>query len=527
MDWNSLRWRLPFSYAMIALVTTMVLAAMLLLALHHYYLEQERRYLLGNAHTIGIAMQLVDRYDLPAEDVQAQVKTFSFFTQTRVRLLDAVGNKIADSGSPLEQLALRVRYGDQDKRNSPVPPTPAEAGPIGTPMEEEGGLALWLLGNFSNRPDVPAGGTAPGEQVLSFSAAGSFYGFDLGDIEVSAVRRSAEILIAPIRNEAGDVLGYVELSEGPAYGQNIIRSVARGLVIAAAVAIVLAAGMGWLISRRISAPVVTLAETTLRMTRGDLSARAEVDRRDEIGVLAQAFNEMAARMEETINTLRTFVSDAAHELHTPLTALHTDLELAALDPDPLQRTAHLERAIEQLRRFEGLTANLLDLSRLEAGLHEERHPVDVSAVLAGLSEVYASRAEQADLTLQLDLPGTALLVQGHDLSLRQAVGNLLDNAIKFTPPGGQVTLSLYEAGPWVVISIQDTGIGIPDEDLPHLFRRFHRGRNAATYPGSGLGLAITESIIQSHNGTIEVKSGEEGTCFRIFIEQSHPQDKES
>jgi signal transduction histidine kinase len=236
---------------------------------------------------------------------------------------------------------------------------------------------------------------------------------------------------------------------------------------------------------------------------------------------------MAARMEETINTLRTFVSDAAHELHTPLTALHTDLELAALDPDPLQRTAHLERAIEQLRRFEGLTANLLDLSRLEAGLHEERHPVDVSAVLAGLSEVYASRAEQADLTLQLDLPGTALLVQGHDLSLRQAVGNLLDNAIKFTPPGGQVTLSLYEADPWVVISVQDTGIGIPEEDLPHLFRRFHRGRNAATYPGSGLGLAITESIIQSHNGTIEVKSGEEGTCFRIFIEQSHPQDKES
>jgi len=171
-----------------------------------------------------------------------------------------------------------------------------------------------------------------------------------------------------------------------------------------------------------------------------------------------------------------------------------------------------------MRRLEGLTANLLDLSRLEAGIQEERRPVDVSLLLVGLSEVYASRAEQAGSTLQLELPGAPMMVQGYDVSLRQAVGNLLDNAIKFTPPGGQIQLSLYQDDGRVVISVKDTGIGIPGEDLPHLFRRFHRGRNAASYLGSGLGLAITQSIIQAHGGTIEVRSSGDGTCFRILLE---------
>jgi hypothetical protein len=110
---NSLRWRLPLSYVVIALVTALVLAGVLLLVLNSYYLQQERRYLVGNASTIGIALQLTDRYDLPPEAVQAQVEAFSLFTQTRVRLLDAHGNTVADSGSPIEQHSLTLRYEDQ------------------------------------------------------------------------------------------------------------------------------------------------------------------------------------------------------------------------------------------------------------------------------------------------------------------------------------------------------------------------------------------------------------------------------
>jgi signal transduction histidine kinase len=488
---NSLRWRLPFSYALIALIAALSLAGVLLLALHSSYQEQERRYLLGNARTISSAMQLADKYHVPPEAVQAQIETFSFITQTRVRLLDAQRTMVADSGLPIQQ-ALTLRYDEQDNGDNPV----------------------WLLGAFFGgiRDTAPA----PEQKVvLSIPAAGGLYGFDLDDRATPVVRRSAQRLTAPIVDAQGAVLGYVELSEGPAYGQDIILRVAWELLTAASVAVVLAAGLGGLISRRISAPVVALAETTLQMTRGDLSARAVVDRRDELGVLAHAFNQMAARMEVTITTLRIFVSDAAHELHTPLTALRTDLELAA--DDPVQRAAHLERALEQMRRLEGLTANLLNLSRLEAGMPEERHPVDVSRVIAELSEVYASRAEQAGAMFQLELPDARMIIQGYEVSLHQAVGNLLDNAIKFTPAGGQVHVSLYQHDGWLMIVVKDSGIGIPAEDLPHLFRRFHRGRNAAAYPGSGLGLAITHSIIQAHGGMIEVQSSGEGTCVRILL----------
>jgi len=524
---NSLRWRLPLSYALIALVTGLALAGMLLLALHGYYQEQERRYLLGNARTIGVALRLAESHRLPAEAVQAQIKTFSFFTQTRVRLLDAEGNMVADSGSPDEQHALTLRY-DEDSSGDELAAEqdwsfsasgPAEAGSDAAQAEERSGPD-WLPGDFFSSGPAPEGEEYPalapdGEVSLSFPAAGSFYGIDLGQTAVPATR-STEILTVPVPGESGAALGYVELSEGPAYGRDIIFSVAWWLAIAASAAILLAGGMGWLISRRISTPMIALAETTTQMTSGDLSARADVDRRDEIGVLAHAFNKMAARIEETIHVLRAFVSDAAHEMHTPLTVLHTDLELAVDDPDPVQRAAHLERALEKMRRLERLSANLLDLSRIEAGIHEERRLINLSVMLAGLGEVYASRAEQAGSELQIDLPDTPLVVQGYDLSLRQAVGNLLDNAIKFTPPGGQVNLGLCQDGPWIVISVMDTGIGIPTEDLPHLFRRFHRGRNSASYPGNGLGLAITQSIVQAHGGTIEVESSEEGTSFRML-----------
>jgi two-component system OmpR family sensor kinase len=359
---------------------------------------------------------------------------------------------------------------------------------------------------------------ASADNTVRFPAASSFYGSDTGGIDASAIRRSTQRVRVAIPDDAGNVLGYVEMSEGPAFGEAIVDNVARGLVIAASAAVLLAGAIGWLVSRRISAPLVELAGATTQMAQGNLSARAEVNRHDEIGALAHAFNEMAAQIETTIHSLRVFVSDAAHELHTPLTALHTDLELAAVDPDPAQRIAHLERALEQMRRFEILTANLLDLSRLDAGIQEERRPVDLRGLMAGLSEVYASRAEQAGSTLQIELPAAPVMVQGYDMALRQAVGNLLDNAIKFTPAGGLVELKLYQDDSRVVVSVKDSGIGIPDEDLPNLFQRFHRGRNAASYPGSGLGLAITQSIIHAHQGTIEAQSGQQGTWFRVLLE---------
>ena len=543
---NSLRWRLPLSYVVIALVTALVVTSVLLLVLNSYYLQQERRYLVGNASTIGIALQLSDRYDLPTEAVQAQVDTFSMFTQTRVRLLDAQGNTVADSGSPVEQHALTLRYEEQGNGNAPAsgddPPFsgsgPAEIGQNGDSAEESG--SGWWPGNWFGSGPAPEGegisgptpdgvdisaSVADGEVVLNFPAAGSFYGFYLDRSTAPAARRSAEILTAPIPDESGAVIGYVELSEGAAYGREIIRSVAWGLGLASSAGVVLAAVMGWVISRRISVPILKLAETTTRMAGGELSTRADLDRSDEIGLLARSFNMMAGRIEETITTLRRFASDASHELFTPITALRGNLELAIAEP---RNTTYLTEAVKQLDRLESLSSSLLDLSRLESQADRpDWSQVDLGAIVARIVEPFAAQAEQADLTLDLDIGSGFYPIRADEAQIEQLFGNLVNNALKFTPPGGEVRVALHAEAGFARIVVGDTGIGIPAEDLPNLFERFHRGRNASSYAGNGLGLAIAKAIVKHHSGEIWAEHAGKGTRFIVRLPlnrdlQRHP-----
>lgn len=269
--------------------------------------------------------------------------------------------------------------------------------------------------------------------------------------------------------------------------------------------------VGWLLSRRISRPVVALTRATRAMAAGDLGVRVSVRRRGEIGTLAAAFNRMAARVEETIVTLRRFVSDAAHEINTPLTALRTSLELAPADE-------HVSQALTQVERLEALTEGLLDLSRIEANAQAEGYvPVDLVPLAEQVSELYASRAEQAGLTFDLALPESPVTVLGDGAQLQRALGNLLDNAVKFTPQGGAVSFELGCDGEWAELRIEDTGIGIPEDDLPQIFSRFHRGRNTATYPGSGLGLAIVKAITEGHGGAVSAQNTARGALFTVRL----------
>ncbi len=331
-------------------------------------------------------------------------------------------------------------------------------------------------------------------------------------------RRSNQIVRQPIAGQDGQPLGTLQLSNGPAYGLDIVESVVRGWAIASAVAVGLAALAGWLISRSVSGPVLALAAVTARMADGDLAARADSGREDEPGQLASSFNQMAGRVEGTVTALRRFVGDAAHELHTPLTALNTDLELAATEADPTTRAALIERAQGQVARLEALTSSLLDLSRLEAGTAKgERARVDLVALVRQASEAYASRAEQAGLDFHLDLPATPVTVPGDAAQLGRALGNLLDNACKFTPEGGEIALTLRCGESWAEVTVQDTGIGIPADDLGQLFGRFHRARNAAEYPGSGLGLAIVKAVVEAHGGEVRAEDTGRGAHFALRL----------
>jgi signal transduction histidine kinase len=216
-----------------------------------------------------------------------------------------------------------------------------------------------------------------------------------------------------------------------------------------------------------------------------------------------------------VATLRNFVADAAHEMNTPLTALRTNLELASRSgtDDPL-----LTGAMEQAARLERLNDDLVQLSRLEGGIGLERtEPVDLERQIGRWAESYAAQAEQAGLHFELTMPGRPLIIDGDPDLLARATNNLVDNAIKFTPQDGRVALTLDGDDAWACIAVADTGIGIHEADLKLVSGRFHRGRNAAEYPGSGLGLAISHSIVEAHDGLMEIASrpGETRVTIRL------------
>ncbi|MBL8079326.1 MAG: HAMP domain-containing histidine kinase [Anaerolineales bacterium] len=506
MKFNSIRLRLAFSYAAIALLATVSLGLVLYTVLREYYDNQEARYLQESAMRVGIVASELMEKNVPVPLIQDQATSWSFFLQARVRIEDASGRVIADSGVPNNQQLILYTSGTPSRVSVPFSET--------VPMVPPGSFSIHIV----QKQSVPVG---EGEQVKDFvvfgrEAAGvtvampaddSMYGlFRAGDAGV-LVRRSSQAVAQRIINERGVVLGALILSDGPAYGDEILHNVMNGLVVAGVIAVLLAAFAGWFFSNRITSPVVALTQITSRMAAGDLTARANVRGNDEMGMLGLSFNEMASRVEEVVGTLRSFAADAAHELHTPLTALQTNLELAREEKNASNRTLYLSRAQEQSQRLETLVSSLLDLSRIESAEVKSRfEQVDISKIIHEVAEQFASRAEQSNRIFRMEMVEGELETFGDAMQLRQVFVNLFENAIKFTQPNDVISISAAWVEGKIKIKISDTGIGIPTEDLPNMFRRFHRGRNVSELSGNGLGLAIVKAIIQRHGGDVQVAS---------------------
>lgn len=497
---RSLRWQLPASYAGIALLAVVSLGLALLGTLYSFYREQELAYLRNNAVVIAeeIAPLLVaDEQALLA----SQVAGFSFLTQTRIEVLGASGdNVLADSGeSGTFVPAISVGLADDL---------------LGSFVEEETVIVV------EEQRRTESGGIS-NQRVMTRTSRlptqGALYGFNLGQSPTAVTERSNLAVETAIMSEPGVTLGIVRLSQGPAVGRGILRSVAAGWAIAGVVAILLAMLAGWLVSRRLTRPLLALTAVTGRMAAGDLGARAEVNSANEVGQLGNAFNNMAAQVESTVQSLRQFTADAAHELHTPLTALQTDLQLLETGEDTTQQQ-RVARAQQQAERLQILADSLLQLSRLEAAIEDdEQRLLDLTELIQMTGELVASQAEQASLSFTMHLPDKPLLIRGNGAQLQSALLNVLDNSVKFTPSSGEIVVGLSGEGDTAVVTIRDTGIGIPPEDMPQLFRRFHRGRNTAEYAGSGLGLAITEQIIAQHHGRVIVNSGQQGTEVKMIL----------
>jgi len=308
-----------------------------------------------------------------------------------------------------------------------------------------------------------------------------------------------------------------------------INQIRSAIVGAGLLALAAAVIFGVVAARRVTAPIHRLRGVAGRVAMGQIDERATASGVLEVDELAAQFNVMADRLAGTLrmleadrDRLREFVADVSHELRTPIAALRVYTELLRDgDVDEATRAEFLERSTEQIGRLEWLSTNLLDLSRIDAGIFpldmrtwDIRDPIQ--AVVQALSEVAVTR----HIGLESSVPTTPVELRFDRERIIQLLTNLVGNSLKFTARDGSVSVRLVEEGEAVTIEVRDTGPGIPPDELPRVFDRFYRGTNTgdARASGSGLGLAIVRSIVEMHDGEIGVSSVVgEGTVFSVSL----------
>ncbi len=517
---HSIRWRLIASYVVLSLLTVSIVGVVATEIVRRYIQEREVEKLQANAQSLAQELQPLMWVNAPTAQIHSLTKAASFLGDVRIRVLDSEGFILADSGRPASREELVLIY------------PPEGSGRFFSQNDVWFNLILPVMDQHLNINDfdriffenLPQGttfqfvqrSTGPWGGRISFEmpAVGDSILPTEASPEVLDTSRSGIVVREPI-GASKALLGYVELSAGQDYGSAALVTTRRAFLLAGAGATLLAVVIGLVISQRLTSPLQELQETARLMGSGDLSARAEYRRSDEIGDLAAQFNLMADQLQENFaqvakerDTLRRFISDASHELRTPVTALKNFLTLIqgpAAQDLPAQ-TEFLAESQIQIERLEWITRNLLDLSRLDAGLVEldfSNH--DLGALITSAAAPFKSRAEAKGITLETHLPDPPIDLWCDAPRLELVLSNLLDNALKFTPPGGKISVAVSSSTDITQIWVADTGTGIHPDEIPHIFDRFYRGRQY-TEQGSGLGLAIAKSLVEAQGGEILVES---------------------
>ena len=329
------------------------------------------------------------------------------------------------------------------------------------------------------------------------------------------------ILTLPV-NEAGRVVNLVRVGMSL---ENMYKTRRRFLLIMAAVlpfGLLLAGGGGWLLARRALKPVDRMTRTAQRISGEHLDERLqETGSDDELDRLAKTLNDMLGRLNSSFHQMRQFSADASHELQTPLTILKGEMEVALRSkrsPEEYQRI--LASGLEEIDRINHLVDGLLLLARADAGvLRLDLQSVALEALLEQIVEQMQVVANAHSIRLHISAT-EPVSVKADREQLRRLLLNLVDNAIKYTPSGGSVTLSLQTDSNWASVMINDTGIGLSADEQQRIFNRFHRSTEtrARDERGVGLGLSIALSIAEAHGGRIDVKSAPgRGSTFTLRI----------
>lgn len=342
---------------------------------------------------------------------------------------------------------------------------------------------------------------------------------------------SLDLALIPLRAERGAQTGEFRVlivAEPSGTPRRPLAAIAAQLSKAALVGFLVSLAVALLLARSITRPLLSLTRATRALARGDYSQRVQVRGDDEVAQLGHSFNQMAREIEQIRRRERDVLANISHDLKTPLTSIQGFAGALIDGTCPPEEYPTAARIIyDEAERMNHLVGDVLQLSRLEAGeLILSLGPVDLHELLTQSARRFAGTAEQAGVLLRVETPADGpLRILGDRGRLEQVLGNLLDNALRYTPSGGRIDLvggPIEEEGrPMVRLLVRDTGRGIPADDLPRIFERFYqadKSRVAGRGGGSGLGLAIVRELIARQNGTIRAESIQgAGTAITILL----------
>ena len=514
--------RMALSFALTSLMTVLILVCVIMVVWGSAFSEYTR------ANVIDLAKltseKLADSYEQDGEwtvdTLYAIAQSSSISDDIGLQVLDAEGTILYGDTWPVASVAADVKKSEAE----PVPDTGSA---------EEGSVVATDQGSAGQAAATSAEGSATAAEKDEPKIK-----FDRHGLISTAPTDEEGAITEPITTSDGKVVGKVRLwvlgsdvlltKTDTAFREKTIDA----MFLAAAIAVAISVMIGLFVSRMLTSPIRRITGTAKQIRDGDLSARTNMRGDDEIDQLGETFDEMATSLEKDLKHERRLTSDVAHELRTPLMAMLATVEAMQDGVYPTDNE-HLETVASETRRLARLVQQMLDLSRMEnhtAPMNIEA--VDMVELVRGIVNAQEPLFHERDLRLRFadETQGKMPFIKVDPDMITQCVINLMSNAMRYTPEGGWVIVTVGLDRKHLTISVSDTGIGIAKEDLSRIFGRFWRAdaSRAREAGGLGVGLAVTKQIVERHHGFISVESElEKGTTFTIHLPREQQQQPSS
>ena len=514
--------RMALSFALTSLMTVLILVCVIMVVWGSAFSEYTR------ANVIDLAKltseKLADSYEQDGEwtvdTLYAIAQSSSISDDIGLQVLDAEGTILYDDTWPVASVAADVKKSEAE----PVPDTGSAEG---------GSVVATDQGSAGQAAATSAEGSATAAEKDEPKIK-----FDRHGLISTAPTDEEGAITEPITTSDGKVVGKVRLwvlgsdvlltKTDTAFREKTIDA----MFLAAAIAVAISVMIGLFVSRMLTNPIRRITGTAKQIRDGDLSARTNMRGDDEIDQLGETFDEMATSLEKDLKHERRLTSDVAHELRTPLMAMLATVEAMQDGVYPTDNE-HLETVASETRRLARLVQQMLDLSRMEnhtAPMNIEA--VDMVELVRGIVNAQEPLFHERDLRLRFadETQGKMPFIKVDPDMITQCVINLMSNAMRYTPEGGWVIVTVGLDRKHLTISVSDTGSGIAKEDLSRIFGRFWRAdaSRAREAGGLGVGLAVTKQIVERHHGFISVESElEKGTTFTIHLPREQQQQPSS